>query len=78
MVNMKWNPIFLHPPAMLVALRPMSVSDAYRGRSRSSLRALIVLVLALLIVGSLSACGQRGPLYLPDGSQNARDGKAVR
>lgn len=75
---MKWIPIFLHSPAMLVALRPMSVSDSDSGRGRSSLRALIVLVLALLIVGSLSACGQRGPLYLPDGSQNSRDGKAVR
>jgi|GEM_PF-5122130 len=35
---------------------------------KSPIRCVLLVLVSLLIFGSLSACGQRGDLYLPDRS----------
>jgi len=38
----------------------------------SPFRCVLLALVTLLILGSLSACGQRGDLYLPDKPEPAR------
>lgn len=45
--------------------RPAS-NRLLRAIGRQTARALIVAVLAGTLGGAIAACGQRGPLYLPD------------
>lgn len=42
-------------------------------KTSMSLRALLALVSALALVGSLSGCGQKGPLYIPQPAKPAPD-----
>ena len=41
------------------------------------MRPLSICLLCLLLTGLLSACGQRGPLYLPDGAHAASTGEGA-
>lgn len=47
--------------------RPLS-ERRLRAIGRHAVRAVIVAVLAGTLGGAIAACGQRGPLYLPDSS----------
>ena len=49
--------------------QPVTGAPAVGSRARRVALALIVAVAACLLTTAVTACGQRGPLFLPDANQ---------